>query len=315
MLSLVAAIAVVTYLEIGNAYAHEVGAAPKQPCAFAAIITQTVRAMTTKILENLSPAALGIIETANTSLKTYDSDFSVTLDTTQAAKGLITATYDDESSVRGKILIEKGDVQYYYDITPACGTFGIPLQMGEGEYTVAIFKNIEGTRYQKKAELTLTVEGLCDEDVFTNSIQMVDYEKYHSALVEMSKLLSGASDDAQKVTLAYRYITSNLTYDSEKAEKVRPRYLPDLNEVTQTGKAVCYDFASLFAALLRSNHIPTKLVVGYRADVEGYHAWNEVLLNGKWVIIDTTADSSIVKSGGKTAMIKDPALFAKTGEY
>ncbi|MFT3985964.1 MAG: transglutaminase-like domain-containing protein [Lachnospiraceae bacterium] len=132
---------------------------------------------------------------------------------------------------------------------------------------------------------------------------------------EISKQLVNVKDDTEKVKIVYKYITSNFKYDQEKASSIQPGYLPDLNDVARFGKAICYDYASLFAAVLRSNQIPTKLVMGYRNDMEAYHAWNEVLLDGKWVIIDTTVDSSIVQSGRKTDMVKDPSIFITTREH
>ena len=54
---------------------------------------------------------------------------------------------------------------------------------------------------------------------------------------------------------------------------------------------------SLFAAMLRSVGVPTKLIKGESSNVEGYHAWNEVYINGKWRIVDTSYDSQL-KAGG-----------------
>ncbi len=47
--------------------------------------------------------------------------------------------------------------------------------------------------------------------------------------------------------------------------------------------------------MLRSIDIPTKLVMGYKNDIEKYHAWNEVYLDGKWINLDTTYDSAYVQ--------------------
>jgi transglutaminase/protease-like cytokinesis protein 3 len=43
--------------------------------------------------------------------------------------------------------------------------------------------------------------------------------------------------------------------------------------------------------MLRSQGIPTKLIKGYTDKVDGYHAWNEVLIDRQWVVIDTTYDA------------------------
>lgn len=253
----------------------------------------------------------------NAVIKIGDEDISITVETLGAVNGAITVTYDDSHTTKGKILIEKDGTRYFYIVSAGSGTVGLPLQVGDGAYTIIVYKHIKDMQYRQMTEITLHVEGLCDEDVYTNAIQMVDYTKYQDAMDKMNQQLSKAKSDEEKVMLLYKYITSHVKYDSKKVEKVleTPNYLPNLNEVVHSGKAICYDYASLFAAVLRSNQVPTKLVMGYRADMENYHAWNEVLLDGKWIIIDTTIDSSVVQSGKKTAMAKDASLFTKTREY
>ena len=58
-------------------------------------------------------------------------------------------------------------------------------------------------------------------------------------------------------------------------------YLPDLDQVLEKKMGICFDYASLTAALLRVQGIAVKLVIGYADNT--YHAWNEVYLSGQWV--------------------------------
>ena len=46
--------------------------------------------------------------------------------------------------------------------------------------------------------------------------------------------------------------------------------------------------SAMAAAMLRSQGVPTKLVIGY-AD-QTYHAWNEVYLDGGWQRCDPTSE-------------------------
>ena len=41
-----------------------------------------------------------------------------------------------------------------------------------------------------------------------------------------------------------------------------------------TGKGICFDYAALTAAMLRSQGIPTKMVFGNVSPDDLYHAWN-----------------------------------------
>ena len=79
----------------------------------------------------------------------------------------------------------------------------------------------------------------------------------------------------------------------------------DAKNVLLTKKGVCEGYANLMAALLRSKGIPCKVQGGYALGIdtkkewsssnidttEGNHAWNEVYVNGRWIIIDATWDS------------------------
>ena len=77
--------------------------------------------------------------------------------------------------------------------------------------------------------------------------------------------------DLDVVTNIYHYVIENITYDEEKAENVAYGYVPDVDETLSSGKGICFDYAALMAAMLRSQRIPTKLQVGYAG--EAYHAW------------------------------------------
>ena len=108
----------------------------------------------------------------------------------------------------------------------------------------------------------------------------------------------------------YHYITKNIKYDYDKAETVESGYVPDVDETLATGKGICFDYASLMGAMLRSQGIPTRLEIGY-AGTE-YHAWISVYTKeagwidkviqfdgSKWTLMDPTlgsyANSSTIK--------------------
>ena len=68
--------------------------------------------------------------------------------------------------------------------------------------------------------------------------------------------------------------------------------------------------------MLRSIGIPTKLVKGYKNDIDGYHAWNEVYISEKgWVIVDTTYDSIYLENGTSINPVKNIKDYNKVREY
>ena len=82
-------------------------------------------------------------------------------------------------------------------------------------------------------------------------------------------------------------------------------YLPKLDEVLAAQTGICFDYAALMTAMLRSQEVPCKLVVGYAGSV--YHAWISV-----WTEENGWIDGAIFFDGN-TWMRMDPT-FASSGE-
>ena len=65
----------------------------------------------------------------------------------------------------------------------------------------------------------------------------------------------------------------------------------------------------------RSEGIPIKLVKGYSRYTDVYHAWNEVFINGKWVVVDTTFDSVYYSNRQDYTFQKNSSDYTKVYEY
>ena len=84
------------------------------------------------------------------------------------------------------------------------------------------------------------------------------------------------------MTNVYEYVIKNIAYDTAKASSVQSGYLPDVDAVLASKKGICFDYAALMTAMLRSQDVPTKLVIGYTGSL--YHAWVNVYIdNVGWV--------------------------------
>ncbi len=119
--------------------------------------------------------------------------------------------------------------------------------------------------------------------------------------IKKAASLTKGKTASQKVKAVCKWVVAKINYDRKKNPPAGciAQHHADL----QFQKGICYDFASLFAAMLRSQGVPTKLVKGYADKVSGYHAWNEVYVNGKWQTIDTSYDAQV---GG--SMYKNRAI-------
>ena len=190
-----------------------------------------------------------------------------------------------------KMQIIKDDLTYTYDV-PNDGTPVIfPLQCGDGDYYYRIMENISGSKYSMLEEGNLDV---VLKDEFQPFIRPSDYVLYTegSACVEKAaELAKNAGDELELVNQVFEFITKNVTYDKEKAATVQAGYLPDPDETMLTGKGICFDYAALSAAMLRSQGIPVKMVFGYVSPDDVYHAWNMFYTKETgWVSVEYKVD-------------------------
>ncbi|MDO4198731.1 MAG: transglutaminase-like domain-containing protein [Erysipelotrichaceae bacterium] len=218
------------------------------------------------------------------------SDFSydnldggiVYLNYSQKSKGYIGVALKEEMEKKVKIRIIKDDMTYTYDVN---GTTmkAIPLQMGDGTYTVKIFEQIEGDQYALILTNDIGVYMDSEFSVYLYPNQIVDYDINSLVIDKSFEVTDGLTNDLDRIYSLFVYVLDLMTYDKQKAEYVKTVYvLPDLDEAITTGKGICFDYASLLAALCRIQHIPAKVIVGY-TDIE-YHAWCEIYLeNEGWI--------------------------------
>lgn len=110
--------------------------------------------------------------------------------------------------------------------------------------------------------------------------------KIHAA-AKASELCAGLPDDRAKVGAIVDYVARSVLYDHLKARTVKRGYHPNPDATLETKHGICWDIASLVAAMLRSQAVQCRVVIGY-ADRE-YHAWNEVQLDSVWMRHDVTS--------------------------
>ncbi|WP_054025848.1 transglutaminase-like domain-containing protein [Bacillus sp. FJAT-28004] len=230
-------------------------------------------------------------------------------------KGVVSVQYSVNAKVKTKLMIAKGASNYTYNLTSGKTAEKFPLQLGNGEYTISVLENTTGNKYKlvKKEVVTLNLKD--NKVLYLNSIQNINWSNTSTAIVKAKELTSNKKTDSEKVKAIYEYIITNVSYDNQLAANLSVDYLPNIDRTFKSRKDICYGYASLFAAMLRSVDIPTKLLMGQSTYVDVYHAWNEVYLDGKWVTIDTTVDAGLKKDKQKYELIKDAAQYTVTKQY
>lgn len=237
------------------------------------------------------------------------------IDISKSSMGIIGVQYASANDSRLKVMIEKDNVRYTYNLNNDKIEEYFPLQLQDGIYKISILENTKGNRFRFLLTKNVDVDLYNANKTFLQSMQLVNWDESMKAIIKAEELTKDLKTDGEKVEAIYEYIINNIKYDYKKIGNLAFDYLPEIDETFTTNKGICYDFASIFAGMLRSVGIPTKLVKGYTENVEGYHAWNEVYLDGKWIVVDTSYDSQMVENGKKYSMIKDAQEYDKVKEF
>ena len=178
------------------------------------------------------------------------------------------------SDTRLKFQVVKDDVTYNYDLA-SDGTPGIfPLQGGDGSYRFRVMENVVDKKYAELYAYSCDVWMLDEFQPFLRPSTYVNYSPDSACVKKAAELSAPAADELGVVSAIYNYVCGAVTYDREKAASVKSGYLPVPDETMSTGKGICFDYAALTAAMLRSQGIPTKMIFGYVAPQNLYHAWN-----------------------------------------
>jgi transglutaminase-like putative cysteine protease len=228
------------------------------------------------------------------------------VDATTADKGYISVKYTGKDTKRIKVRVEKGEVQYNYDLNVNGKAEIYSMQLGDGAYKIKVMQNTTENKYAVIQTCEFTVKLESQFAPFLITTQYVNYTGESATVKKAAELAKGMTDPLAKVDAIYKYITELLTYDYDKAKTVASTYLPEVDKILEAKKGICFDYSALMAAMLRSQGIPTKLVTGYVAPSDVYHAWNEVYIEGKgwvktgnltfdgkqWKIMDSTFQSS-----------------------
>ena len=237
--------------------------------------------------------------------ETILSNDKAKVNVTYTSDGYVSVAYTGGGSSKIKFILKspKG-TEYQYNLNNT-GAFEVfPLSEGDGTYEAGVYVNISGTKYSLAYKTTFQVKLKDSFAPFLVSNQYVNYTSSSAAVAKAKSLTSGISDDLSKIEAIYTFVVTTLTYDKAKAASVQSGYLPDVDKVLAEKKGICFDYAALMTAMLRSQGIPCRLVVGYAGTA--YHAWiNTYTAKTGWV-------DGMIYFDGKDWKLMDPT-FASSG--
>ena len=231
------------------------------------------------------------------------------IDYSNAAQGYISAKYTGDKS-KAKLRIACGSQKPYdHDVTPGVTEY-FPLSFGGGDYTVTLYENISGSDY------ATVVSGSFSSNTsslmpFLYPNRYCVYDSGSSCVYKAAEVCAGKTGTIDKIAAIFGWITDNVVYDYNLAATVQSGYVPNPDRTYNSRTGICFDYASLMCAMLRSQSIPTRLVIGW-ASPDIYHAWNEIYTEETgWITPElmlskagyNIADSTFYASSGNKAQI------------
>lgn len=233
---------------------------------------------------------------------------TIQFDVSNSHQGYVIVTYSGSNSkVKVRIYNPNQEDPYTYDIKD--GQNVLPLTGGSGVYTFKALENIRGNEYSTlfNQQKNITIEN--DYITYLYPNQYVNFSTDSKVVEVAQSLVEPANNDLEAVMLVYNYVTQQLSYDDDKAKLAKEGeiagYLPDVDQVLSEKKGICFDYASLMAAMLRSQNIPTRLEMGYVTMKESiYHAWISVYIEDiGWI-------DNLIEFDGQSWSMMDPTLIS-----
>lgn len=231
----------------------------------------------------------------------------ILLDTSHASEGYIMLNYSGTNPKVKVQITTPEEVVYTYTVTEYGSYKAYPLPGGDGTYNVTVYETASEEKNLYAVAMTQEVSVSISDKLlpFLHPNCYVEFDVSSACVKKGEELAKGCDTDLDVVAAVYEYVTGNIVYDYDKAETVQAGYAPYPDDTLASGTGICFDYASLMSAMLRSQQIPTRLEVGYVGEL--YHAWISCYLEESgWV-------DKIIEFDGNSWTMMDPTMAASGG--
>jgi len=241
------------------------------------------------------------------------------IDTSRVADGLVKYEYDGDlevTSIHASLeLIGGTRITPRFRVSPAV----LPMNLGQGTYEFKVLQKMPDGKGMAIVEASSVLNTEIDEKlIYTSSTMEINFDASKFAIPSYKKLTDGLEEN-DAINKVYEDVVNNYTYDYDKMKAVVSKtivdYRPVIDEIYEIKKGICYDYSAVLGGALRSQGVPVKLCKGYVVDTEVYHAWNEILVDGKWIVVDSTADAAYAEAGAPYKFAKDSKKYKATSYF
>lgn len=248
----------------------------------------------------------------------------VSVDASHTDEGYVMIRYMGDND-RVKLQLEKsGGQTYTYLLSQDRKYEPFSFSSGDGTYALRVYEHVKDDSYILIYTQDLTVHLRDAYLPFLYPNQYVSFTPSSLVAAISEQLCGDTRSDAETIGILYRYVCRNISYDMEKAADAAYGYLPDVDDILTSGRGICFDYAAVLAAMLRSRGIPARLEIGYAG--EAFHAWVSVyseeagrldggvrLREKSWNLLDPTLAAS--RSAERNAYIGDGSHYTVKYSY
>ena len=222
--------------------------------------------------------------------KTIKKDGKMTIDCSNMSEGYIMVKAK-KSSKKLKVQIATAGAKLNYNLNGDGEYEVFPLQFGSGKYQIKLYEHVKGKSYSEEGKVKLSVKMPDELSCFLYPNQYVSYDENTACVKQAQEMCKDMSDQTEIYKAVCTYVLQNFVYDYIKSVSVQSmsQQMPDIDGCWENRMGICQDLAALTCAMLRSQGIPARLMIG-TVGSNTYHAWVVAVVNGEEKFFDPTAE-------------------------
>jgi len=214
----------------------------------------------------------------------------LTVDASNADQGYIMVR-GPKTKTRLKVTVEITGTKLQYDLNGEGEYEVFPLQLGRTNYTVSLWRQVEGKKYGKIGQVKVAGKMEDELSCFLYPNQYVNYTPNSPCVKEAAEICKGLETETEKFEAIWKYIVKNFQYDYIKSVTVAGSsgMLPDIEGCWKGKKGICQDLSAMACAMMRTQGIRARLVIGTLGSGTP-HAWVVAHVDGEERFFDPTAE-------------------------